>query len=532
MSSLLRRLGSATAPLRLVTAATITKQVALAPTFSRLSVAQTNRAYSSGKKLTEEDVKVFREILKEAGPVSVLTDSADVEGFNEDWMRKFRGQSQLVLKPKTTQQVSEILKYANQRQLAVVTQGGNTGLVGGSVPVFDEIVLSTSNMNSIQSFDETAGILTCQAGCILEVLDGWLAEKGYAMPLDLGAKGTCQIGGNVATNAGGLRLLRYGSLHGTVLSMEIVKADGTIMKLGQPLRKDNTGYDLKHLFIGSEGTLGVITSVSILTPRKPTAVNVAVLALPDFAAVQKAFKLARTNLTEILSAFEFWDSACASLVLTHIANARNPFDSEAPHPFYVLIETSGSNTEHDTEKLSAYLDTLFESSVATDGVLAESETQRQQLWAFRESIPEACAKDGAGGNLKYDISVPVEQIYEIVPVMRKRLEAKGLYDAIENVGEKRTGRVVGFGHFGDGNLHLNITGAAWDKDVEDTVEPFVYEWVQSNDGSISAEHGLGVMKAPYIGYSKSPEAVAAMHEIKKMWDPKGILNPYKFLPSN
>ncbi|KAJ3060102.1 hypothetical protein HDU99_006073, partial [Rhizoclosmatium hyalinum] len=228
MSSLLRRLGSATAPLRLVTAATITKQVALAPTFSRLSVAQTNRAYSSGKKvpltsdrlgferlpfskLTEEDVKVFREILKEAGPVSVLTDSADVEGFNEvgnrflkylqsilyrnekDWMRKFRGQSQLVLKPKTTQQVSEILKYANQRQLAVVTQGGNTGLVGGSVPVFDEIVLSTSNMNSIQSFDETAGILTCQAGCILEVLDGWLAEKGYAMPLDLGAKGTCQI---------------------------------------------------------------------------------------------------------------------------------------------------------------------------------------------------------------------------------------------------------------------------------------------------------------------------------------------------
>ncbi|KAI9334984.1 hypothetical protein BDR26DRAFT_549932 [Obelidium mucronatum] len=504
---------------------------------------------SSFAKLTNADIDAFRAILKDAGGLSVLTDEADVEAFNEDWMRKYRGQSKLVLKPKTTQQVSEIMKYANERRLAVVTQGGNTGLVGGSVPVFDEIVLSTSNMNAIQSFDETAGILTCQAGCILEVLDLWLAEKGYVMPLgtlvsfccmlrllslqiDLGAKGTCQIGGNVATNAGGLRLLRYGSLHGTVLSMEVVKADGTIMKLGQPLRKDNTGYDLKHLFIGSEGTLGVITSVSILTPRKPTAVNVAVLALPDFASVQNAFKLARTNLTEILSAFEFWDAACATIVLKHIPNAKNPFESsDAPHPFYVLVETSGSNSDHDTEKLAAYLDSLFESGIATDGVLSESETQRAQLWSFRESIPEACAKDGKGGNLKYDISVPVEQIYDIVPEMRKRLEEKGLYDSVESAGTTREGRVVGFGHFGDGNLHLNITGTAWDKEVEDVVEPFIYEWVQSNDGSISAEHGLGVMKAPYIGYSKSPEAVAAMQDIKKLWDPNGILNPYKFLPS-
>ncbi|KAJ3031185.1 UNVERIFIED_CONTAM: hypothetical protein HDU68_006056 [Siphonaria sp. JEL0065] len=483
-------------------------------------------------KLTDADIQAFRDILKEAGSLSVLTEEADVEAFNEDWMRKYRGQSKLVLKPKTTDQVSKIMKYANERRLAIVTQGGNTGLVGGSVPVFDEIVLSTSNMNAIQSFDETAGILTCQAGCILEVLDLWLAEKGYVMPLDLGAKGTCQIGGNVATNAGGLRLLRYGSLHGTVLSMEIVKADGTVLKLGQPLRKDNTGYDLKHLFIGSEGTLGVITSVSILTPRKPTAVNVAVLALPDFAAVQSAFKLARTELTEILSAFEFWDAACASIVLSHISSARNPFESgDAPHPFYVLVETSGSNGEHDAAKLSAYLDSLFEKEIASDGVLAESETQRAQLWSFRESIPEACSKDGAGGNLKYDISVPVEHIYDIVPVMRKRLEEQGLYDSPDAVGEKRVGRVVGFGHFGDGNLHLNITGTAWEKAVEKVVEPFVYEWVQSNEGSISAEHGLGVMKAPYIGYSKSPEAVAAMQDIKKLWDPNGILNPYKFLPS-
>ncbi|KAJ3075057.1 hypothetical protein HDU98_009345 [Podochytrium sp. JEL0797] len=482
-------------------------------------------------RITDQDVAAFREILKDAGSQSVLTDLADVEGFNEDWMRKYRGQSHLVLKPKTTQQVSEIMKHAYSRNLAVVTQGGNTGLVGGSVPVFDEIVLSMSNMNQIQSFDETAGILTAQAGCILEVLDGWLNERGHVMPLDLGAKGTCQIGGNVATNAGGPRLLRYNSLHGTVLSMEIVKADGTIMKLGQPLRKDNTGYDLKHLFIGSEGTLGVITSVSILTPVKPNAVNVAVIALPDFKSVQTAFTKARTDLTEILSAFDFWDSDSSSLVLKHISTSRNPFDSDTPHPFYVLVETSGSNADHDAEKLATYLESLFESGLASDGVLAESATQQHQMWEFRENILDACSRDGGGGNLMYDISTPVEHIYEIVNVLRDRLVSKGLYDPVGSVGDKREGRVVGFGHFGDGNLHLNVTGAAYDKEVEAAVEPFLYEWVQKHEGSISAEHGLGLMKAPYIGYSKSPEAVEAMLELKKMWDPKGILNPYKFLPS-
>ncbi|KAJ3348443.1 hypothetical protein HDU83_001329 [Entophlyctis luteolus] len=478
--------------------------------------------------LTPGDIAVFRDILADAGAMSVLTDAEDVAAYNEDWMRKYRGVSRLVLKPKTTSQVSRILKHANDRSLAVVTQGGNTGLVGGSVPVHDEIVLSTAGMDQIVSFDETAGILTAQAGCVLEVLDNWLSERGYIMPLDLGAKGTCQIGGNVATNAGGLRLLRYGSLHGTVLDLEVVKADGTVLQLGQPLRKDNTGYDLKHLFIGSEGTLGVITRVSILTPRKPNAVNVAVLAVPNFALVQKAFKLARTHLNEILSAFEFWDAACANLVTTHIANARNPFDSVTP--FSVLIETSGSNSEHDTEKLSSFLDLLFEQQVATDGALAESETQRAQLWALRESIPEACGKDGKGGILKYDISVPVEHMYDIVEIMRERLISRGLYDPDESIGSIRVGRVAGFGHFGDGNLHLNITGANHERVVEEAVEPFVYEWVQKNKGSISAEHGLGVMKAPYIEYSKIREVVNEMVLLKQLWDPKGILNPYKYLP--
>ncbi|KAJ1556475.1 hypothetical protein HK405_013838 [Cladochytrium tenue] len=463
-------------------------------------------------RIQQSDIDAFRSILSSAGASAVLVDEDDVAPFNEDWQKKFRGSSTLVLKPKTTEQVSAILKYCNDKHLAVVPQGGNTGLVGGSVPVFDEIVLSTSSMNAIESFDEVSGILTCQAGCILEVLDKWLAEKGFMMPLDLGAKGSCQIGGNVSTNAGGLRLLRYGSLHGTVLSMEVVTADGTVMKLGQPLRKDNTGYDLKHLFIGAEGTLGVVTSVSILTPRRPSSVNVAVLAVDDFTKVLEVFSKAKSQLNEILSAFEFWDAKAARLLLKHIKSARDPFNQEgsAPQtqPFYVLIETAGSNDEHDSEKLSKFLEALFERGVVVNGVLAENDTEMSAMWALRESITEACAKDGLGGNLKYDLSVPVTELYKCVEDMNARLEKAGLYGPESG----RDGQVLGFGHMGDGNLHLNITGAAWDPAVLDTVEPFLYEW------------------APYIGYSKSEECVKAMKALKSAWDPKGILNPYKFLP--
>lgn len=479
--------------------------------------------------IQHSDLDVFRSILSSSNS-TILTDPDDIAPFNEDWMRRYRGQSTLVLKPKSTAEVSAIMKHCNERGLAVVPQGGNTGLVGGSVPVFDEIILSTSAMNSIQAFDEVSGILSAQAGCVLEVLDTWLEEKGFMMPLDLGAKGSCQIGGNVATNAGGLRLLRYGSLHGTVLSLEIVKADGTIMKLGQPLRKDNTGFDLKQLFIGSEGTLGIITSVSILAPRRPSSVNVAVLTADSFEAVLQVFSKSKGMLNEILSAFEFWDGQAAGLVYKNVSHIRDPFtaEGETPHtqPFYILLETAGSDKDHDSEKLTKFLETLFEEGTVSNGVLADNDTQKSSMWAIRESITEACAKDGKGGNLKYDLSFPVNKLYQCVEVIRKRLEDAGLYGA----GSGREGSVVGFGHIGDGNLHLNITGSAWDKRVEDVIEPFVYEYTHENNGSISAEHGLGIMKAPYIGYSKSDECVQAMKALKQCWDPKGILNPYKFLP--
>lgn len=261
-------------------------------------------------------------------------------------MHKYRGLTQLVLRPNTTEQISQILRYCNDHRLAVVPQGGNTGLVGGSVPVFDEIVVNLGRMNKIRGFDEVSGILVADAGVILEMADGYLAERKHIFPLDLGAKGTCQVGGTVATNAGGLRLLRYGSMHGNILGIEAVLPDGTIMDDLNTLRKNNTGYDLKQLFIGGEGTIGIITAISILCPQRSPAVNVAAFGIESYEKCQTAFREAKRQLSEIISAFEFMDGN-SQKVLQRAKDMRLPMDGE--YPFYCLIEISGSNPDHDQE---------------------------------------------------------------------------------------------------------------------------------------------------------------------------------------
>ncbi|TPX58086.1 hypothetical protein PhCBS80983_g03398 [Powellomyces hirtus] len=481
---------------------------------------------ASFKEIEEKDIAFFRNAIK--SPAGVITSEApdELEPFNQDWMRRFKGRCSAVLRPTNSAEVSAVLKYCNENRIAVVPQGGNTGLVGGSVPVHDEIVLSLQNMNKIREFDPISGVLTCDAGCVLEVLDNHLEKQGFIMPLDLGAKGSCQIGGNVATNAGGLRLLRYGSLHGTVLSMEVVLADGRIVELGKPLRKDNTGFDLKQLFIGSEGTLGIITSVSILAPRRPKAVNVAMLGVSSFEGVQELFKYAKSELNEILSAYEFFDRTCLKLVKHHIPGIREPFETDVP--FYVLIETSGSNKDHDDEKLSAFLDHVMTEGLVEDGALAQDTTQVAGMWNIRETITESLAKEG--GNYKYDLSVPVPKLYSVVEEMQERLASVGLF-AKDGSASGRVKHVVGFGHMGDGNLHLNLTSTGWSKDIEKAIEPFLYEVVQRHGGSISAEHGLGLMKAPYLRYSKSDDFIDLMKSMKMVFDPKGIMNPYKYFPS-
>lgn len=468
----------------------------------------------SFKQLEVADIRHFEDIV---GKGNVIHESSALESMNEDWMGKYRGSSKLALRPKTTEQVSRILAYCNQQRLAVVPQGGNTGLVGGSVPVHDEVILSMSRMNEIRSFDAVSGVLVADAGSILQAVDEYLMERDHIFPLDLGAKGSCHIGGNVATNAGGIRFLRYGSLHGSVLGLEVVLASGEILNTLSTLRKDNTGYDLKQLFIGSEGSLGVITGVSVLCPPKPKSVNVVFLAVPSFEHCQRILTAAKQQLGEILSAFEFLDALSFQMVLNiQTARVRHPLPSETKSPFYVLFETHGSNAEHDKSKVDAFLEFLLESALIEDGVVSQDDSQAKSLWFIRESVPESISKSGKV--YKYDISIPVAKMYDIVKDVRQKLA------------HIPHAKVSGYGHMGDSNLHLNICEPAYTTETLNIVEPYVYEWTASVGGSISAEHGIGVMKPNHLHYSKSPVAIELMKTMKRSLDPNGILNPYKTVP--
>ena len=504
------------------------RQVSISQAYSTKTVALTAETYASKvhrderyKSLEEKDLKFFQQVLEDQH--ALVTEEDDLLFYNEDWMRKYRGQSKLVLKPKTTEQISKILKYCNDEKLAVVPQGGNTGLVGGSNPIFDEIIISLSSFNKVRSFDEVSGILKCDAGVVLESADDFLAEKGYIFPLDLGAKGSCHVGGVVATNAGGLRLLRYGSLHGSVLGLEAVLPDGTIYNSMNALRKDNTGYDLKQLFIGSEGTLGIITGVSILCPARPQAFNVALLAVSSYEAVLSVFAGARRELSEILSAFEFMDGKSQVLTGRHL-KLDHPIES-GEYPFYVLIETSGSNKEHDDEKLETFLGTAMEDGLVDDGIIAQDDTQVKSLWSWRESIPEASTI--GGGVYKYDVSLPLADLYGLVDAASERFAKANMMDLDDT--SKPVVDVIGYGHVGDGNLHLNVCVREYNKEVEAVLEPFVYEYIQSKKGSISAEHGLGFQKKNYIRYSKSDIEIKMIKDIKQHYDPNSIMNPYKYV---
>ena len=465
-------------------------------------------------QLSKKHVQYFKNLLgTETAVLDGLSKDAteELEVFNSDWMRKYRGHTKLVVKPGSTEEVSRILKYCNDNVLAVVPQGGNTGLVGGSVPVFDEVVISMSRMNKIRDFDEVSGTLVVDAGCILEVVDRFLAEKNHTFPLDLGAKGSCHIGGNVATNAGGLRLLRYGSLHGNVLGIEAVLPDGTVMDDLSKLRKNNTGYDIKQLFIGGEGTVGIITGVSIICPQRSKATNVAFFGLGSFGQVQKAYRAAKGQLSEILSAFELMDGLSQDIV-QRVTHRKRPL--EGHHPFYCLVETSGSNPDHDSEKLENFLEHVMGEGIVSDGVLAQDETQIQNLWSWREGITECLGH--WGGVYKYDLSIPLTDLYKLVEDTRDRLTSAGLVGDGE---QYPVVAVLGYGHMGDSNLHLNIATRRFDKEVEKKLEPFVYEWIAERNGSISAEHGLGLAKKAYIGYSRSETMIRLMKQIKALYDP-------------
>ena len=501
--------------------------------------------------LTDEDVAFFREVLEgsragddktsfSSSSSKVRVDAGSLATANEDWMKKYRGRSKVLLLPSTTGEVSRVLARCNARGLAVVPQGGNTGLVGGGVPVHDEVVVNLRNMRSVVSVDRSAGVVVTEAGVVLEDLESAANARGLTVPLDLGAKGKCQIGGNVSTNAGGLRLVRYGSLRGTVLGLEVVLADGRVLDLLRTLRKDNTGYDLKQLFIGAEGTLGLITKIALVAPPRPIATNVAFAGAPSFDAAVAAMRLAKQSLGGALSAFEFLDRASLELVLRELTGTKDPLP-HAKSPFYVVVEVAETEKRAALAKarrrLAAFANDAKRRGFVTAFVVGANAKHASALWNLRERISLALKR--AGATYKYDLSLPTETMYDVVEALRARvLRAKRKEESDEKKTDSSaffdydTVSVMGYGHLGDGNLHLNVSSpGGYHAALLSLVEPFVYEWTAAAKGSVSAEHGVGAMKRDQLEYSKPSEAIEIMRGVKAMLDPKGILNPYKVLPA-
>ncbi|UMM18139.1 hypothetical protein L5515_014345 [Caenorhabditis briggsae] len=469
------------------------------------AVAARNEGFA---KVMQSDLLAFENFLGKDG-----VQKDDISNHITDWTGQFKGHGSVVLYPKSTEEVSAILAYCSRNKIAVVPQGGNTGLVGGSIPVHDEVVLSMNKINRQFSFDDTMGILNCDAGFILEELDNKLAKLGYMMPFDLGAKGSCQIGGNVATCAGGIRLIRYGSLHAHLLGLTVVLPDeqGSVLHLGSSIRKDNTSLHTPHLFLGSEGQLGVITSVTMTAVPKPRSVQSAMLGVESFKKCCEVLKLAKSSLSEVLSSFEFLDADIMECLKSNLD--LHPVLSKST-PFSILVETSGSNEDHDMEKMSAFLDECLSKNLILDGVLAGSSADAANMWKLRESAPLAVTRDGYV--YKHDVSLPLENYYELTNVMKARC------------GDLAK-RVVTYGHLGDGNTHLNITAGKRCEELEELMYPFLYEWVVAHGGSISAEHGIGQLKLPYSNLGKGSEERLLTKKLKNIFDPNGILNPYKMI---
>ena len=440
------------------------------------------------------------------GAAHVLTAAADMKPYLTDWRRQYSGPAECVVRPASTAEVSKVVALCAREGVAVVPQGGNTGLVGGSVPTGArrELLLSLGRMNRIRSLDLLNDTATVEAGCILAAIQGAAAEAGRLFPLSLAAEGSCQIGGNLSTNAGGVNVLRYGTAREQVLGLEVVLPDGRVWDGLRGLRKDNTGYDLKQLFLGAEGTLGVITAAVLRLYPKPTASATAWIALASPAQAVELLATLRGRIGERISAFELVSRNCLEAVLAHVPDTRDPLGDA--HPWTVLAEFGDSGTNEDL------LERLAEALDGHEAVLAQSVEQARALWRLRESIPEA-----QFSNVKHDISVPVSKIPEFIAHCDAALRSAW-----------REAEIYCFGHVGDGNLHYNI-GPASLLAQRDAVNRIVYDAVARLGGSISAEHGLGQLKRDAIRSQKSALEMELMRAVKSALDPKGLMNPGKVL---
>jgi FAD/FMN-containing dehydrogenase len=456
----------------------------------------------------------------------LLTDAAAMAPYLTDWRGKWQGQALAVAQPDTAEDAATIVTWCHAHDVPVVTQGGNTGLSGGSVPdaTGNALVLSLTRLNRIRDIDVANNTMTVEAGCTLAQVQSAAQDAGRLFPLSLAAEGSCTIGGNLATNAGGVQVLSYGNARNLCLGLEVVLPDGALWNGLRSLRKDNTGYDLRDLFIGSEGTLGVITAAVLTLHPRPAGQVVALVAVADLNAAVEVLARAQARVGSGLTACELISHECLALVLRHVPTARNPLDSASP--WYLLLEVSDGHDEaRAREALESVLEAVMEQGLATDAALSASIAQFDALWALRENISEAQATEGK--NIKHDIALPISRI----PAFVEEAEAALLrqFDGL---------RLVVFGHLGDGNLHYNLspapgrTGpehAAAFLAQEPAVNLLVHDLVARYGGSISAEHGLGVLRRDEAQRYRSPIEQRMMQAVKQALDPKGLMNPGKYV---
>ncbi|WP_426440956.1 FAD-binding oxidoreductase [Bradyrhizobium genosp. P] len=465
--------------------------------------------------LPPELIQKFRAIV---GEKYAVTDAADIAPYVTEERDLFHGRSPLVLRPGSTSEVVAICRLATEHGIALVPQGGNTGLVGGQTPHNGEVVVSMRRMDKIRDIDVESNTMTCEAGVVLQVAQQRAADVDRLFPLSLGAEGSCTIGGNLSTNAGGTAALAYGVAREMALGLEVVLADGRVLNALSKLKKDNTGYDLRNLFIGAEGTLGIITAATLKLFPRPRAVETAYVGLQSPEAALKLLSISRNEAAGSLTSFELLADIAVDFSIRHGIDIRDPLTTK--YPWYVLMELSSSR-EDARDTLEAILARGMEDGIVDDAVIAANLSQRQSFWKLRDEM--SAAQKPEGGSIKHDISVPVAA----VPAFIEQANA-AVVKLIPG------SRPVPFGHLGDGNIHYNVSQpiggnaadflARWHE-----VNAVVFEIVLRMGGSISAEHGIGVLKRDELPDVKDNVAIELMRAIKAMLDPLGIMNPGKVL---
>ena len=469
-----------------------------------------------------DNTTFLRQLQTLLGATDVLT-GTDAQPHLQDWRKRYRGQALCVARPGTTAEVAAVVRACAAAGVAIVPQGGNTSLVGGATPepAGHSIVLSLQRMDRVRRMDVANQTITVEAGCILQQLQQAAADAGWLFPLSMGSEGSCTIGGNLGTNAGGTQVLRYGNTRELCLGLEVVTPQGEVLDMLSGLRKDNTGYDLRDLYIGSEGTLGVITAATLRLYPQPRAQLTAWAAVPSVQAATELLNLARERLGASLTGFEMMAQFALELVDRHFPQLRVPLYQDTP--YCVLLENSDQESEEHARALfESLLESAMEQGCVTDAIVAENLSQAQNLWHMRESISLAQAEEGL--NIKHDISLPISAIADFVAQTDAALAA-----AIPGV------RIVNFGHLGDGNLHYNVQApvgvdpADFLREQEPAINTLVFDAVQRFQGSISAEHGIGQLKRDTLPDYKSPVALQLMQAVKQALDPQGIMNPGRVL---